>query len=72
MIELTLKEEFKVNFIPYLQRLISQEKTHYEWLDKHDEKLYPMVSVFKAKSEAFMSHLTQRLEEYIQYADRLP
>lgn len=71
MSQLSLKDEYRLSWIPAIERMLQNEKDHYEFLCGYDETKYPVVVIFKEKSQLWLQHLTERLAEYIQHYESL-
>jgi hypothetical protein len=72
MQELSLRDEYQLSWIPAIERMLQNEKDHYDYLSTFDENKYPMATIFKEKSILWQQHLTERLAEYIQHFESLP
>lgn len=53
-----------------MEAMLEQEIKHCEKLLTYNTHDYPMVPLFIQRSKNWISHLTDRIKEYKQYADR--
>jgi len=67
---LSFKEELQLNIIPAIDKMIGKEREHLKWLESQRKKVF-IAEAFIIKSKAVLSHLEERLIDYIQYAKKL-
>lgn len=67
---LSFKEQLQMNVIPSIDRMIGKEREHLRWLETQMGKSVVVIE-FVNTSKKVLSHLEQRLIEYIDYAKRL-
>lgn len=67
---LSFKEELQLHVIPAIDRMVGKEREHLKWMESQRKKS-PVVEEFITTSKSVLSHLEQRLIEYIEYAKKL-
>lgn len=65
------KELIKKEFIPQINRMISKEEAHLEYLKKVQKDFWnEHVDAMVERSSNMLIHLNTRLKEYLDYAEK--
>lgn len=77
---MTFKEELENSLIPAIKRMIENESAHLEMLKKYqvthnggflDFILKTDIEKMIIVSQAYLTHLEERLDDYVKYAQNL-